>query len=324
MSYLAFHVVFILPPLLLLLPAVRRASRVLGPRALWTPPAVALIALIYTTPWDNYLVWRGVWWYGPDRVLGTIGYVPVEEYLFFILQPLLTGAFLYLVLLRDLDREKTGVPRLAVMRPRSASPAAPGTSHGPRGGPPGSPPREAPAARDEGGEALRGTARGVGVVFYLLVTAAGLLALTFESGLYLGLILAWVGPVLAAQWFFMAQTAARRAGTFALAVMVPTLYLWVADRVAIGLGIWSISPEYTTGLHLFGLPLEEAVFFLATNVLVVQGALLFLQPALERATSSPHAADGTVAGAGQARGGSIRAEQLRRAGGTGDTRFPAV
>ncbi len=56
------------------------------------------IALAYTTPWDNYLVWKGVWYYGADRVIGTIGFVPIEEYLFFVLQPLLAGSVLYWLL----------------------------------------------------------------------------------------------------------------------------------------------------------------------------------------------------------------------------------
>jgi lycopene beta-cyclase len=256
MSYLTFHLVFILPPLLLLLPAVPAAAARLGPRALWTLPAVAAIALIYTTPWDNYLVYRGVWWYGPDRVLGTIGYVPVEEYLFFILQPLLTGAWLYRLLLR----ERT-----------TARPAQ----------------EENVAYMASARMMLPCSVRACGVLLYATITAAGALALTWESGLYLGLILAWVGPVLAAQWFFMGRTAASRPRLFALAVAVPTLYLWIADRIAIGLGIWSIAPQYTTGLHLVGLPVEEAVFFLATNLLVVQGVLLFLQPVLPGAARPP-------------------------------------
>jgi len=55
-----------------------------------------LLALLYTSPWDNYLVATRVWWYNPDLVLGiTFGYVPLEEYLFFVGQTLLLGlAFL--------------------------------------------------------------------------------------------------------------------------------------------------------------------------------------------------------------------------------------
>jgi len=50
------------------------------------------LALAYTTPWDNYLVATGVWWYEPHLVTGyTVGWVPLEEYIFFILQTTLTG-----------------------------------------------------------------------------------------------------------------------------------------------------------------------------------------------------------------------------------------
>jgi lycopene beta-cyclase len=248
MTYLQFHLVFILPPIVALLFSVRGARAALVPRTLWVLPAIALIAMVYTTAWDNYLVYRGVWWYGPDRVLGTIGYVPVEEYLFFILQPILTGAWTYRVLM-----------------------SRPGRS-------------EAPAART--GDLLQrlGSPRLVGASFYALATGVGLLALTIERGLYLGLILVWAAPVLAAQWPFIARGVWAAPGRFAIAVGVPTLYLWIADRVAIGAGIWSISPRYTTGLHLFGLPMEEAVFFLVTNLLVVQGILLFLGPSLPEAS----------------------------------------
>jgi lycopene cyclase domain-containing protein len=53
------------------------------------------VALIYTTPWDNYLVATGVWWYNPHLVAGIVlGWVPLEEYVFFILQPILVGLWL--------------------------------------------------------------------------------------------------------------------------------------------------------------------------------------------------------------------------------------
>ena len=57
--------------------------------------AHVIVALIYTTPWDNYLVATRVWWYDPQLVTGiTIGWVPIEEYTFFVLQTLLTGLWL--------------------------------------------------------------------------------------------------------------------------------------------------------------------------------------------------------------------------------------
>ena len=74
-----------------------------------------LLALLYTTPWDNYLVATSVWWYDPALVVGTtLGYVPVEEYLFFIGQTFLVGtAFLAAArLLPPFDRPFLSRPHL--------------------------------------------------------------------------------------------------------------------------------------------------------------------------------------------------------------------
>lgn len=109
MTYFAVLLTFILPPLLLLLITVpRELWRWIADRRsqvswqpYWIILAHVLLALIYTSPWDNYLVATGVWWYDPDLVTGiTIGYVPLEEYTFFILQTLLTGLWALLVFRR--------------------------------------------------------------------------------------------------------------------------------------------------------------------------------------------------------------------------------
>src|SRR5690606_37938327 len=59
-TYLAFHAVFILPPIFLLLWR-RRGRTPVHPRETLFLVAIAAIAFVYTTPWDNHLVWRGVW-----------------------------------------------------------------------------------------------------------------------------------------------------------------------------------------------------------------------------------------------------------------------
>jgi len=62
-------------------------------RAVWVSIAIhVLLAVAYTTPWDNYLVATGVWYYNPDLVTGVLlGYVPIEEYTFFVLETVLAG-----------------------------------------------------------------------------------------------------------------------------------------------------------------------------------------------------------------------------------------
>lgn len=107
MTYFGILALFLLPPLFILLTLVpRQVWRWVARREQtvnWEPYLLVLIhiaaALIYTTPWDNYLVATGVWWYHPDLVTGvTFGWVPIEEYTFFVLQTAITGLWTLAVL----------------------------------------------------------------------------------------------------------------------------------------------------------------------------------------------------------------------------------
>lgn len=234
MSYLSFHLIFLVPPILLMLGAHRRPRRMDHDlRVELAIPIVCLIALTYTTPWDNYLVAREVWWYGANRVMGTIGYVPVEEYMFFVLQPILTGLFLYQYLHRSPPSVQTHTS----------------------------------------------SASWIGAAVFAGITGLGAFFLMDgrPSTLYLALILVWAPPILAGMWLYDGETLwALRKSVF-VTTALPTVYLWGADAVAIHSKIWTISPEYTVGASILGLlPLEEALFFLFTNLLVVQGILLLL------------------------------------------------
>lgn len=91
MSYLTFLLIFLVPPIAALLVALRgRVTR----RQWATLALIAAIALAYTTPWDTALVRNGVWSFGPAHIAHlVIGVLPMEEYLFYVLQVLLTGLF---------------------------------------------------------------------------------------------------------------------------------------------------------------------------------------------------------------------------------------
>ena len=230
LTYLEFHAVAILPVIagLALFARYRLSSR----RDVLTATAVlAGLALVYTTPWDNYLILRGVWWYGEGAVLTRFWAAPLGEYLFFVFQPVLVALWL---------------ARFSVDTSRSLS---------------------IPLAT----RALGALAAGV-------VAAAGLALLGDDSGLYLGSLLVWSAPILAIQWTFGWPFLVAEWRTVAAGTLVPMLYLWVADRVALALGIWVLSDRYTTGLAvpLLGLPIEEAVFFLLTSLFVVQGVVLYV------------------------------------------------
>jgi lycopene cyclase domain-containing protein len=263
MSYLTFHFVFTLPAILVLgLTQPRPLAGIDDVRARWAIPLICVIAFSYTTPWDNYLVANEIWWYGPNRVWATWGYVPIEEYMFFVLQPILTGLFLYHYLGRwhpyaDFQPVRTTVgfrPSTTAWTSASILP------------------------------------RLSGLVFFggLGLLGAYLITSGWDPGLYMGLILAWACPVLAGMWLYDGPRLWRERRTIFVGTGLPTLYLWIADATAIHLGIWTISDQYSLGFDPFGLPVEEATFFLVTNLLVVQGILLFLpdlQPAKQPASA---------------------------------------
>ena len=95
MTYLQFLGLFTVPPILVLLLLLR--GRVA--RATWRLAALlALIAFLYTAPWDNLIVVNNVWSYSRRQVLGLIiGVIPLEEYLFYVLQVVATVLFCVLI-----------------------------------------------------------------------------------------------------------------------------------------------------------------------------------------------------------------------------------
>jgi lycopene cyclase domain-containing protein len=91
MTYILFLFLFMCLPLVGLALTLRGSLR---RQHLTMLIALVTIAVVYTTPWDNYLVATRVWYYNPQLVLSVpLGYVPLEEYAFFILQTFLTGLF---------------------------------------------------------------------------------------------------------------------------------------------------------------------------------------------------------------------------------------
>ncbi len=230
LTYLQFHLVFTLP-LLAVLAFLQGRTR----EPWWPLGVIVTIAFVYTTPWDNYLVAREVWTYPPDVVLATIGYVPVEEYAFFVIQTLMTGL---------------------VVRLLQA--------------------RWAPPSSDD-----TGRARWTGVAVFGVLSLIGVgCFIAGGHALYMSLILGWACPVLAFMWWVGGHLIWARRRLLAWAVVPMTLYLWVADRIAIGIGIWDITDATRTGWEIAGLPVEEAIFFLVTNLLVGQGLVMMERAAL--------------------------------------------
>ncbi len=75
---------------------------------------IAAVAVVYTTPWDNYVAATRVWYFNPQFVLNLpLGFAPLEVYAFFVLQSFLTGLFVLWLWQRfyPVDfAEKSGAP----------------------------------------------------------------------------------------------------------------------------------------------------------------------------------------------------------------------
>ena len=100
MTYFGFLLRFLFLPILVFLAMTywdnKKNKQIIGfgnGGAVWVGIVIhVLLAVVYTTPWDNYLVATDVWHYNPQLVTGlVIGYVPIEEYTFFVVETIFSG-----------------------------------------------------------------------------------------------------------------------------------------------------------------------------------------------------------------------------------------
>lgn len=199
------------------------------------------VAVTATIPWDDYLIRQRVWTYPPNVIIGPkLLSIPAEEVFFFVIQTY-TTTLLYFILGRT-----SFYPSYLVVNTTEKP-----ENHAPR---------------------------IVGQIIIGLLTATGfVLSYRGGEGTYLGLILAWAGPFCMMLWTFAHQfiTGLPSMNTI-VPIAIPTLYLWIVDTLALKRGTWAIESGTKLGIHLWdGLDIEEAVFFLVTNVMVVFGLVAF-------------------------------------------------
>lgn len=198
-------------------------------RAVMCLAGVAVFAVVYTTPWDSWLIHNKVWWYPPGSVLGTLFAVPFEEYIFMVGITVATGCW-----------------TLVIAMGRS----------------------------QQGHTIARQTPRTVVMCLWLAVIGlGGFLSSISPKWLYLGSMMVWFGVPLALQAGFGADLL-RSARRLRMAGLALTPGWWIADAVAIHAGAWQLSWVHTIGVRVAGLPVEEAVFFLLVNLLVVNTIVL--------------------------------------------------
>jgi lycopene cyclase domain-containing protein len=241
MTYFGFLTRFLVVPVLILLFINLRGRDRPMPgfdkRKIWLGIGIhILLAVIYTTPWDNYLVAKGVWYYNPNLVTGIVfGYVPLEEYTFFVLETLMIGLWWY-----------------TLSKWKALTPKTPFRSN----------------------KALRIWTLGLLAVLWaisLFVLLSG-----WKPGTYLAITLTWALPAIAPQLAFGADILWHHRRLLGTVILTGAGYLSAMDALAISSGTWTIDPAQSTRIFIGKLPIEEAVFFVITIVLISFGITLLL------------------------------------------------
>jgi len=251
MTYFGFLLRYLFIPILIFLAITlwenKQGKQIHGfrnGRAVWIAIAIhVLLAVIYTTPWDNYLVATGVWYYNPKLVTGVvIGYVPIEEYTFFVVETVLSGLWWWFL-----------ARRFALT----------------------------PNPSPEGRGGFTPNKKLVYVSTCVLVFVWMIFTYLFFFGdtkwIYLSITLFWALPAILPQLLFGADILWHYRRLVFWSIVIPGIYLSLMDIMALKDTTWSISPTQTTGILFLGiLPLEEVIFFFITNVLITFGMTLLL------------------------------------------------
>jgi lycopene cyclase domain-containing protein len=175
------------------------------------------------------------------------GYVPIEEYTFFIVQPIMTGLLLF-TLARYIKPDALSADSVKIRQI---------------------------------GTGVVAFIWLVSVVLLILTFVSD----QWDAFTYLSLELSWALIPVMIQMAFGADILWRHRKIIILSILISTVYLSGADAIAIGSGTWTIDPQQSLNVFIGGvLPIEEFVFFLLTNTLVAMGLVLVLaQESLQRA-----------------------------------------
>lgn len=198
-----------------------------------------VIVVAFTSPWDNLAVkWR-IWDFPQDRLWFRIGYLPIEEYFFFVIQTCIVGLL-----------------TVAVAAMQNAH-----RTHGTL------------TIREGLWVVVFLTLWLIGGSLFRRLHSLPR-RLTYSWHLFY-----WFLPVIIVQWIIASEVLIPNVLVVLLCSSMVGTYLTFADIVAVRHGIWFFDEEQTTGIKIFSiLPWEEAAFFYVTSLLVSQSTLLLLPP----------------------------------------------
>jgi lycopene cyclase domain-containing protein len=237
MTYLRFHLIFNVPVLILLV--ALSWSQPWTTEELIAFGLVLLAVMIFTTPWDNLAAKWGIWGFPREKYSLRLGYLPVEEYAFFLLQS--ANVMLAVrALFRFFPDWQSGLETAI-----------------------------SPLTLIFIGASL--------IPWIVVIFQLRWLRRKFGPSANYAIHLAWFLPVIYFQWLLTPQLFGDHAGLLALITGTFGIYYTLADLAAVRAGTWFFDEKQITGIKLAGvLPWEEIAFFFLTSLLVAQSYLLLL------------------------------------------------
>jgi len=195
--------------------------------------------VLFTFPWDNWAVKRGVWDFPDDRIWFRVAALPIEEVSFFVIQTLQVGLVTsaLIALYPTNSRQDVTFNNTALL--------------------------------------LIGASM---ISWLMLGFASRAFRRSNPRFTYAWHLLYWFVPIIVIQWMFGWPVLLPRWYAIVFPAVVIGTLLTVADVWAVKRGIWFFDFSLVSSSRRLWnvLPWEEAAFFYCTSILVAQSTLLFL------------------------------------------------
>jgi lycopene cyclase domain-containing protein len=230
-------------------------------------------SLLYILPWNTYIISQGAWSHNHERNIAVPALrIPLEEYIFFIIQTITTVLFiqlmtrwdLHILNLRTVECSSTfsnfagGGTKTAIKLSPSSSSSLPWSL-------------STPSPLSQTSWLIQISPIAVA----LTLTAWGWSAATPNTPFFcLSNIMWWTMPMLALELAIAGPYIWRNRRKAAISIIVSTASIcWIAHH-AHTKDVWTLNPSNTTGwMFTSKMSVEEAFFFFATRCLIVFGIL---------------------------------------------------
>lgn len=194
---------------------------------------ISIVALLYTTLFYNYTIPNGARTYSPEKMSTVIGNVPVDEYIFLILQIVLVSLWAYFCV-------RWKHPCLNFNHNKQSYQTI----------------RWVPI-----------------LLLSITTAIGYKLAVPGKQTFYLGSVMCWSSPAIMVMWYGAGNYFVKHLIPSSLAIVIPTLYLSLINRIALEEDVWYLNKTTSLNISTInGLPLEEALFtFITTTMIVLAG-----------------------------------------------------